>query len=414
MEPGIDFEKLYGVLRAMSTAIDTQHHVKPVLTTVVKKATEFLKAKGAVIRFFNSKNRELELMAAYGLSKQYLSKGPVVSDNLIIDICHSNQLVITRNILNAPHIQYPQEAWREGIRMILDTPLKYDDDILGIIRFFFSESREFSKEELNFTLIIAERTAAVIHRAQLFESRQSQYDQLALQTEKLSALGRMAAGIAHEINNPLGGILLFSTNMLKKAPSEGPIKEGLEIIIQETIRCKTIIQDLLEFSRESEPKKTLADINQVIEKGLAILKNEFRLHHIRLEKELSDRLPKILIDENQIQQVLVNLLLNAIQAIGEKGVITIRTGLSPNHKFITVEVSDSGCGIFPEHLPKIFEPFFSTKPKGTGLGLAVTFGIVQKHRGQIHVESQSGLGTGMFLNLPVHTEETVTEGREPL
>ena len=298
--------------------------------------------------------------------------------------------------------------------MILDTPLKYDDDILGIIRFFFSESREFSKEELNFTLIIAERTAAVIHRAQLFESRQSQYDQLALQTEKLSALGRMAAGIAHEINNPLGGILLFSTNMLKKAPSEGPIKEGLEIIIQETIRCKTIIQDLLEFSRESEPKKTLADINQVIEKGVTILKNELRLHHIRLEKELSDRLPKILIDENQIQQVLINLLLNAIQAIGEQGVITIRTGLSPNHKFITVEVSDSGCGILPEHLPKIFEPFFSTKPKGTGLGLAVTFGIVQKHGGQIHVESQPGLGTGMFLDFPVHTEDPVAEDQEPL
>jgi signal transduction histidine kinase len=297
--------------------------------------------------------------------------------------------------------------------MILDAPLKYDSDFLGLIRFFFSELREFSKEELNFILLIAERTATVIHRALVLETQQSQYDRLVLQTEKLSALGRMAAGIAHEINNPLGGILLFSTNMLKKAPSEGPIREGLEIIIQETIRCKAIIQDLLEFSREREPQKTPADINQVIEKGLAILKNELRLHQIRLEKELADRLPKILIDENQIQQVLINLLLNAIQAIGEQGVITIRTGVSPNHKFVHVEISDSGCGILPEHLSKIFDPFFSTKPKGTGLGLAVTYGIVQKHGGRIQVESRPGLGTGMFLNFPVHTEEAVIEDREP-
>jgi two-component system NtrC family sensor kinase len=410
----IDFEKLFGVLRAISASIDAQHQVKPVLETVVKEGTEILRAKGALIRFRNTGNRQLELMASYGLSKQYLLKGPVVTENRLINMCKLNQLVIYRDIFDDPHIQYPQEAWDEGIRMILDAPLKYDNDMLGLIRFFFSELREFSKEELHFIHLIAERTATVIHRALVLENQQSQYDRLVLQTEKLSALGRMAAGIAHEINNPLAGILLFSTNMLKKAPSEGPIKEGLEIIIQETIRCKAIIQDLLEFSREREPQKIPADINQVIEKGVAILKNELRLHHIRLEKELSDRLPKLLIDENQIQQVLINLLLNAIQAIGEQGVITIRTGLSPNHKFVTVEVSDSGCGILPEHLSKIFDPFFSTKPKGTGLGLAVTFGIVQKHGGQIHVESQPGLGTGVFLNFPIHTEEAVTEDREPL
>jgi two-component system, NtrC family, sensor kinase len=412
MGPGIDFEKLYDVLRAISASIDAQHQVKPVLDTVVEKASEFLKAKGTMIRVFNYQKGQLELMAAYGLSKQYLSKGPVVSENIIIDTCRLNRLIIIQNVLQDPRIQYPQEAWREGIRMMLDAPLKYDNDILGILRFFFSETRDFSKEEFNFILLIAERTAAVIHRAQVLERQQSQYDQLALQTEKLSALGRLAAGIAHEINNPLAGILLFSSNMLKKAPAEGPFKEGLEIIIQETIRCKTIIQELLEFSRESEPKKIPSDINQVIEKGVAILENEFLLHHIRLEKKLADALPKILLDGNQIEQILVNLLLNSIQAVKERGTITIRTGLSPNHKFVTVEVSDTGCGIIPEHLSKIFDPFFSTKPKGTGLGLAVTYGIIQKHGGRIKVESQPDLGTRMFLDFPVHPEEASSEHRE--
>ena len=285
---------------------------------------------------------------------------------------------------------------------------------LALFVSFFSEIRDFSKEELNFVFLVTERTGAVIHRAKILESQKSQYDQLALHTEKLSALGRMAAGIAHEINNPLAGVLLFSTNMLKKAPPEGPIKEGLEIIVQETIRCKTIIQGLLEFSRASEPHKILADINQVIEKGLAILENEFQLHHIRIERKLADQLPKILLDENQIEQILVNLLLNSIQAIGERGLITIRTGLSPHHKLVTLEVSDTGGGIPPEHMSKIFEPFFSTKPKGTGLGLAVTYGIVQKHGGQIQVESQPGQGTTMFLNFPVQAEDESTERQEPL
>ena len=137
MEFGIDFEKLYSVLHAISTSIDTQHQVKPVLETVVKETTEILKAKGTLIRFFNPQNSQLELMATYGLSQQYLSKGPVVSDNIITNICRLNRLVIIRNILNYPRLQYPHAAWREGIRMLLDAPLKYNNDILGIIRIFF-------------------------------------------------------------------------------------------------------------------------------------------------------------------------------------------------------------------------------------------------------------------------------------
>lgn len=211
----------------------------------------------------------------------------------------------------------------------------------------------------------------------------------------------MAAGIAHEINNPLAGILLFSSNLLKKAPKEGLFREGLEIIVQETIRCKIIIQELLEFSRESKPHMDLININALIDKVSHILENEFRLRYIRLEKQLMKEIPDLLLDENQIEQVFLNLLLNAIQAIEEQGIITIRTYVSADRTYVKCEIQDTGCGISPEDMAKIFEPFFSTKAKGTGLGLAVSYGIIQKHKGNIYVTGKPGEETVFNLEFPI-------------
>ena len=401
MTQGIDFESCYNVLRYISSSLNSNAQVKHVLHTVVMKVSELLNSKGALIRIFNLETQEMELGAAYGLGDHYLSKGPVSSQVVITDLCRQNKAIIIRDILNDPRVQYPREAWDEGIRMILDLPIFLGNDIVGLLRVFFDEPREFSKEELNYIILIAERGAAVIQKAQLMEMQQSRYDQLALQTEKLSALGRMAAGVAHEINNPLAGILLYSTNLLKKSSKNEPAEEVLEIIIQEALRCKTIIQDLLEFSRESEPKMVLANVNNVIEKVLHFLDNEFKLRLIQVDKHLSKQVPNIFLDENQIHQVFINLLLNAIQAIEGKGTITIVSHLSTDRKRIRVEVSDTGCGIPLEDKSKIFEPFFSTKPKGTGLGLWVTYALIQKHRGELYVISEPGQGAQFIVEFPI-------------
>ena len=211
----------------------------------------------------------------------------------------------------------------------------------------------------------------------------------------------MAAGIAHEINNPLAGILLYSTNLSKKLPNDRVLKEGMDIIIHETIRCKSIIQELLEFSREKEPKKSLTNINDIINRSLNILENEFLLHHVTVNNDLSGKLPDTYLDSNQMEQVFVNLLLNAIEAIQEKGVITIKSREDPSRMQERVEITDTGCGISPEDIDRIFEPFFSTKPKGTGLGLAVSYGIVQNHQGDIEVFSQPGMGTRFTIKIPM-------------
>ena len=138
---------------------------------------------------------------------------------------------------------------------MVDAPITYKDDVLGILRIYFDEPREFSEEELHYLILIAERGASVIQRAQLIEIQESRYDQLALQTEKLSALGRMAAGIAHEINNPLAGILLFSSNLLKKAPEEGPFREGLESLYRRPCAVRRSSRSSLNFPGQASPKQ---------------------------------------------------------------------------------------------------------------------------------------------------------------
>ena len=401
MDTSANIARFYSVCRDVSTSVHSSTDVKEVLDLVTRSVTEAINAKGSLLRILNLETDKLELSAAYGLSERYLSKGHVSTHRVITELCMQNKVIIIEDVQADPRVQYPREAREEGIRMMLDVPLFLGDNVVGIVRIFFAVQRKFSDEELNFLVSIAEQCACAIDKARLIEKHKSMYDNLALQTEKLSALGRMAAGIAHEINNPLGGILLYSTNLLKKVPKEGPFREGLEIIIQETMRCKIIIQDLLEFSREKEPEKTFANINNIIEKTLSMLENEFRLHHIRVEKLLSSGMPDIFVDVNQMHQVFVNLLLNAVEAIQEQGVITVRSQRDPAKKCVRVDATDTGCGIPEENMPKIFEPFFSTKAKGTGLGLAVSYRIIRNHQGDIQVSSQPGQGTRFTIEIPL-------------
>jgi len=226
----------------------------------------------------------------------------------------------------------------------------------------------------------------------------------------MSSLGRMAAGIAHEINNPLTGVLLYSSNMSKKVEAGGPLEESLQIIIKETQRCKTIIQGLLEFARDREPQKIPADINAIMETALGILDNEFRLRHVDLERQLAEDMTKTLLDENQIEQVFINLLLNAIHAVEENGSVTVKSAVNSKQKTVRVEITDNGCGIAADDIKKIFEPFYSTKAKGTGLGLAVSYGIVKNHQGDILVYSVPGEITRFTIELPIQDENSSEKG----
>ena len=234
-----------------------------------------------------------------------------------------------------------------------------------------------------------------------------------IQSEKLASLGKLAAGIAHEINNPLTSILINShliSEMLEKDVAFG---ENIKLIIDETNRCSKIVKGLLEFSRQSPPEKEFANINEVIEKTLLLFESQVLANNVRAEKKLNENLPAILIDVNKIEQVLTNLILNALDAMPGGGILVISSQMSVDNQFVEVKIRDTGSGIPKEYISKIFDPFFTTKGiKGTGLGLSVSYGIVQQHDGTINVQSEVGKGTTIVISLPVEEKKDVLFKKE--
>jgi two-component system NtrC family sensor kinase len=237
----------------------------------------------------------------------------------------------------------------------------------------------------------------VEERTRELESAQRQL----MRSEKLASLGKMAAGVAHEINNPLTAVLTFSKLLLDDLPPDDERREDLQTVVDETLRCRDIVRGLLDFSRETKSMKKSQNINSVVENTLFLLRNQAMFHDIVVERNLQEGLPEIPLDEAQMKQVFMNMFLNAAEAMSGRGTLTIST--SCDDGFVMVRIKDTGCGIPKQNLNKLFDPFFTTKKvgKGTGLGLAVTYGIVKSHEGTFDVKSEVGKGTEFILRFPV-------------
>ncbi len=228
------------------------------------------------------------------------------------------------------------------------------------------------------------------------------HQQLA-RTEKLTALGEMAAGVAHEINNPLGGILLYSNLVLEDIPPDSPARENMQKIIYQTNRSKRIVQSLLDFARAPTGEMLPLNINSVIDSSLGLVRDQAMFHGIEIKKCLAEDLPEVIGDKSRLEDVFLNLFINAADAMKGGGTLTITTvpGLDNSVKIL---ISDTGKGIEKKDLPHIFEPFFTTKEpgQGTGLGLPIAYGIVRKHNGFIDAESTPGKGTTFIVSLPAY------------
>jgi two-component system NtrC family sensor kinase len=227
-----------------------------------------------------------------------------------------------------------------------------------------------------------------------------------VQSEKLASLGKLAAGIAHEINNPLGGVLIYSHLLLEDTDKNSPRYENLKKIVKETTRCKGIVRGLLEFARPKDPEMILTDINETVDKSLSIMERQALFQNINLKRDYSTDLPKIVADSAQLQQVFMNIIINAAEAMDGDGTLSIHTFLGEDGESIQIEFTDTGHGIKEEDKKRLFEPFFSTKEvgKGTGLGLAISYSIIQKHNGEIKVTSREGEGSTFTVIIPVKRE----------
>lgn len=224
-------------------------------------------------------------------------------------------------------------------------------------------------------------------------------------SEKLASIGKLAAGVAHEINNPLTGILTNSSLLLEDLDKGDPRHEDLDIIVKETIRCREIVKRLLDFARQTKPQKKLTNVNALIENITLLVRNQASFRNIDIVKNLTEDLPEILSDTDQIQQVFINIILNAAEAMTKGGTLRIESAMTKDGEFIDVRFTDTGPGIPEEHRERIFDPFYTTKEHGTGLGLSISYGIIEQHGGTIGVESCIGKGSTFSVLLPVKMSE---------
>ena len=223
-----------------------------------------------------------------------------------------------------------------------------------------------------------------------------------IQSEKLAAFGQLGAGIAHEVKNPLAGILGYAQLTLRKLDDDSPFRKNLNIIETETRRCTSIISNLLQFARQESTTMKPTEINAVVEAALQIVNHQLGVNNVKISKELASNLPTCDASANQLQQAIMNFAINAQQAMGSEGGNLIVRTHGGNGGEVVIEIEDDGPGIPEDIRAKIFEPFFTTKPagQGTGLGLSVTYGIIKDHGGEIQVEDAPGGGTRFVVRLP--------------
>jgi len=227
-----------------------------------------------------------------------------------------------------------------------------------------------------------------------------------MQSEKMSSLGKLAAGVAHQLNNPLGGITLFTKLVLEEYDLEEGAREDLQRILKDAERCRDTVKELLEFTRQTRNFMQPHDINKTIDRTLFLLENQTLFHNIEIEKNMASSLPLIMADTQQLNHMFMNIIINAAQAMEGKGKLTLKTCKAQHGNWIYIEISDTGPGIPEDVLPHIFDHFFTTKEegKGTGLGLSMAYSIIENHGGKITAKSKPGQGTTFIIEFPVTTE----------
>ncbi|MBI4635017.1 MAG: GAF domain-containing protein [Candidatus Rokubacteria bacterium] len=312
--------------------------------------------------------------------------------------------VWSRDVLEDPEVSFPPElrelVARSGNRAVLAVPLIVKGEVVGALAIALATARDFTRHEVALLQAFADQSALALENARLYAAARDSVERLRqtqaqlVQAAKMSALGQLVSGVAHELNNPLSVIIGYGQLLLAREIPPA-MQRPVELMVSQADRMAKIVRNLLFFARQRPVERTPVEINEVIEQALALRLSQLRLSGITVEQDLAPELPTIAGDAQQLQQVFLNLLLNAEQAILEaqrRGRIVLRTRLDAGDKVVRAQVIDDGPGIAPDVLPRVFEPFFTTKEvgAGTGLGLSVSYGIVQEHGGRLSVESVPG------------------------
>jgi signal transduction histidine kinase len=418
-ESGEKYRTRLAALNAVSKTVSSSLNLGEILSSTIDKILEADEPDSVRIYLLDDGKKVLNLVAHKGLSTDFINK-PIIrsrkpGNGLLGRTVVDGETKVIDNTQQStiPHVDLLTE---EGLQSTAYIPLITRGATMGVMCVSSYIPYKFSTEFVEFLTAIGNHIGVAVDNFHMYKIIKEAYQDLkeaqeqVVWTEKLASLGKLAATIAHEINNPLAGVLNYIRLMIKMLARNRVSHEKLEdisrylkLVESEIARCGEIVKDLLAFARRTKITIESNRIEDIIDKTLNLIFHDLEMKEIQLQKTIEPNLPKVQCDFKQIQQVFLNLMYNASEAMSNGGTLTVTANRASGSKgFLEVVISDTGCGIAKEDMENIFDPFFTTKEeeKGVGLGLSVVYGIIAKHNGTITVESELGKGSTFRVQLP--------------
>jgi signal transduction histidine kinase len=399
---------LFESLASVSRTINSTLNLDEALQAITREACVLMHARMCSLMMLDESREWLDLRASYGAGEAYIHKPRLAAgDSLLGVVARRKKPMQVANVQASTRYQQIEVARREGLVSLLSVPLVFAGQAIGALSVYTGRPYNFSNEEIRILSALAELSAIAIEKARLYERVVDVEEQLR-QNEKLSALGLLAAEVAHEIRNPLTVMKLLYHSLDLKFPDGDPRAKDARIIDAKIEQLNIIVEQILAFARTTEPELAPVNLNELVDELGLLVRHKLANQNIRLVRQLHPELPVVLGDAPQLEQAFLNLILNAAEAMPDGGTLTIKSRparlprSSPRATHVTVEFRDTGGGMSKEVQQRAFTAVLSTtKAKGTGLGLAIVGRIIETHRGSIRIKSQLGRGTSIRITLPV-------------
>jgi signal transduction histidine kinase len=398
---------LFESLSSVSRTINSTLNLDEALRVITREACELMRARMCSLMMLDESREWLDLRASYGAGNAYIKKPRLnVEESLLGVVARRKKPMQVANVQTSSRYQNVEVARDEGLISLLSVPLLFAGQSIGTLNVYTSRLYNFSNEEIRILSALAELSAIAIEKARLYERIVDVEEQLR-QNEKLSALGLLAAEVAHEIRNPLTVMKLLYHSLDLKFPASDPRAKDARIIEAKIEHLNKIVEQILDFARTTEPKLAPVNLNELIDELGLLVRHKLANQNVRLARDLQSNLPLVMGDAPQLEQAFLNLILNAAEAMPDGGTLTIksheihlpRSSAQPTH--VVMEFKDTGKGMSAELQKRAFTAVLSTtKAKGNGLGLAIVGRIIETHRGEISIKSKIGRGTVISVMLP--------------
>ena len=400
--------RLFESLASVGQAINSTLNLADALQVITREASQLMDARMASLLLLDESKEWLELRASHGAGPDYIARPRLsVAESLVGNVVRRRRPVQDENVQTSGRYQNVRLARQEGLVALLSVPLLFGGQVLGVLNVYKGEPHVFSNEEVRILAALAELSGIAIEKARLYE-RIVDVEELLRQNERLSALGLLAAEVAHEIRNPLTVMKMLYHSLDLKFPPGDPRTQDTKIMGEKMDHLNRVVEQVLDFARSTEPQLVPVNVNQLLDDLSLLTRHKLRQQRVEIVRDLAPHLPAVQADATQLEQAFLNLTLNAVEAMPQGGRLTVttrvirqpRTRKEPTH--VVIEFTDTGAGMTEEQQKKAFSSLLATtKAKGTGLGLAIVARVIETHRGEVKVQSKPGEGTSFTITLPV-------------